>query len=165
MTHLFIATILTALALGGPGEILTNRDFENNEDHMAGWTVREGTSSIEDAEPVHPSTPHYLKVKATTGTTVTNDCGGGVRVRKEEILELNIHVKTSARGKMVVLLIAEDGSIVGANSVNIWKGNWRSYKIGVQAQKASEKCWVDIVLPPGTVCLDAASLVSTDNYK
>ena len=165
ISHLLISAVLAALAIAGPGEILTNRDFENKEDHMTGWSVREGTFTLEDSDPVHPANPHYILIKASTGTTLTNDCGGGVRVRKGEILSLDIHVKSSVRGKMAVMLVAEDGSIAGANSLTIRKGGWNSYRTSIQAMKASEKCWLDIILPPGTICVDTASLVSKDNYK
>ena len=165
MKQLLAALIILAASAAGPGEILTNRDFENKEDHMAGWSVKNAQSFVEDKDPVHPITPHYLTVLASSGTVVTNDLGGGLSVRKGEILDFTIHANSLNKGKMVALLINGEGEIVAAGVVNVRKNGWKEYKTSLQADRDASGCTLDIVLPAGRISLDAASLVSDSNYR
>ena len=165
MIRLVLASLLVAAGLGSHGEILNNRDFENTNDNMKGWTVSNGRSAIEDEAPAHPGNPNYLTVYSTAGTVVSNDCNGGFGVRKGEIFDFNIHVNASKKGKMVVFIIDENGEVIGGNTIRIKEGGWKACKGSIQVSRSSEKCTIDIVPPLGKVSLDAASLVSEDNYR
>ena len=165
MKFFAIVSLWAALSVGGSGEILNNRDFENKEDHMAGWTVSNGRSAIEDEAPVHPANPYYLTVYTAAGTAVSNDCKGNFSVRKGEIFDFNIHIKASKKGKMVVFIIDGEGNVIGGNTIRVREGGWYSYSSSIQAGKASDNCTIDIVPPMGKVSIDAASMVSRDNYR
>lgn len=165
MIRLLLASLLVAIGLGNTGEILNNRDFENKEDNMKGWTVANGRSAIEDTAPVHPGTPNYLTIYSTAGTVLSNDCNGTFEVRQGEIFDFNAYVNPSQKGKMVVFIIDENGEVIGGNTFKVKNGGWKRCKCSIQVSRSSKNCKIDIVPPMGKVSIDAASLVSTDNYK
>ena len=165
MIRLVLASLLAAISLGNTGEILNNRDFENKDDNMKGWTVTNGRYVIEDTAPVHPATSSYLTIYSTAGTVLSNDCNGTFEVRQGEIFDFNAYVNPSQKGKMVVFIIDENGEVIGGNTFKVRDGGWKHYKCSVQVSKSSGNCKIDIVPPMGKVSIDAASLVSTDNYK
>lgn len=165
MIRLALASLLVAVGLGNTGEILNNRDFENKENNMKGWAVANGRSEIEDIAPAHPGNPNYLTVYSTAGTVVSNDCNGTFEVRQGEIFDFNVYVNPSKKGKMVVFIIDENGEVIGGNTFRVRDGGWKAYKCSIQVSKGSGNCKIDIVPPMGKVSIDAASLVSTDNYR
>ena len=165
MIRLALASLLVAIGLGNTGEILNNRDFENKENNMTGWTVSNGRSAIEDIAPAHPGNPNYLTVYSSAGTVVSNDCNGSFEVRQGEIFDFNIYVNPSKKGKMEVFIIDENGEVIGGNTFRVWNGGWKGYRCSIQVNKGSGNCTIDIVPPMGKVSIDAASMVSKDNFK
>ena len=116
-------------------------------------------AQIANADPYHELTPYYLDVHSLRSVTVCNSGENGLQLRNKEVLKFSCYCKSSSDSKIILLIIGDDGKIIGGKTFRVSGNGWQEINQSLQVNKACNKGRLEIVFPQGDFQIDEVSLV------
>jgi alpha-N-arabinofuranosidase len=167
-------------------ELVKNRSFEFSEP-LTGWheilgyapgkglDPPKGEFAVRSDDPLNPSNPHYLRVRAyNSGYGFYNTGYRGIGVRRGAEYRFSAYVRAqgsqagSSNGSMSLRATLTDpaGRIVGTGKLENFDGTWKRYEVIVKADATADRAQLNLYLDePGQLDLDMVSLFPVDTWK
>lgn len=158
-------------------ELIKNRSFEFSEP-LTGWKQvlavnsagiggPNGELDIRTDNPLHPTNPHYLRMRAyQPGFGVTNAGFRGIGVEKGAEYRFSAYVRsTGANDSLRARLTDENGQPIGAGTLTGFDGQWKKYETIIRPAATTQHATFTLVLDkPGAVDVDMVSLYPVDTW-
>lgn len=159
-------------------ELIKNRSFEFDQP-LAGWKpmlslasdhtldVNKGSVSILTADPLHPTNPHYLRIRVDRpGYGISNSGFRGIGVEKDAEYRFSAYVRTSGPKTLRATLTDPNGKEIGTGTLTGFAGGWKRYetiiKAGATTAHATFNLFVD---ETGSLDVDMVSLFPVDTWN
>lgn len=162
-------------------ELVQNRDFEyspadkdnrdKNWNAVYSWSLKgeNATFSIDSIAPIHDNNQHYAVLATQTpGASLVNSGLDGIAVKKGERYNLSLFAKQmeGKGGKVLVRLVAKNGTVLAQASINTASGGWKTAKaVLVPTEDAADASLELQPMVAGRLALDMISLFPKNTFK
>jgi alpha-N-arabinofuranosidase len=157
-------------------ERIKNRSFEFDQP-LAGWHAilpintkgeldsTRGELDLRTDEPLNPSNPHYLRVRAyVPGYGMWNSGYRGIGVENGAEYRFSAYVRTGGP-KSVRATITDGNHEIGSGTLTGFDGQWKRYETVIRANATVQHAQFNLYLDePGYVDLDMVSLYPVDTW-
>ena len=158
-------------------ELVKNRSFEFSEP-LTGWhevlgfskkglDPPKGELSVRTENPLNPSNPHYLKVRAyETGYGFWNSGFRGIGVESGAEYRFSAYVRSGGPKAIRFTLTDGSGHEVGSGKLEGFDDHWKRYETVVRTTATVQHAQLNIFVDEtGQVDLDMVSLFPVDTWK
>jgi len=154
-------------------ELIQNRSFEH-EDALAAWSQAGrggmGTIQISEEKPFHSKNPHFLRLEVSDpghGFGVANEGWDGIALNGGETYPFSILVRhVSGRGKLLVRLVAEDGSSLAESILSGIGSDWKRLQGVLKPSRSADRAKFEVLaLVPGVTDIDMVSLFPAKTWN
>jgi alpha-L-arabinofuranosidase len=154
-------------------ERVKNRSFEFPDRllgwHRAGVIGGRGSFRIHDEAPIHPKSPHYLRLRAESGAFgITNDGFRGMGVREGESYTVSLQARLAGgtAGDVRVELENTANQPLGGVTLTGLSKDWKQYTARFQPTKTESRARLRLVVTaPAEVDVDMVSLFPQDTFN
>ena len=155
-------------------ELVKNRSFEFAVPFM-GWTEigkEEGKGSFQilDAEPLHASNPHFLRVTPSvqSGFVLTNEGFRGMGIEPSANHAFSTYARSHGSGSMTlkVDLLDSSGRTLATETLTGFGANWKKHSAVLKTQAGEPKARLQLTIQgAGSLDLDMVSLFPEKTWQ
>ncbi|MFC0876373.1 alpha-L-arabinofuranosidase C-terminal domain-containing protein [Saccharicrinis sp. FJH2] len=177
MYGIFFEDINFAADGGIYAELVKNRSFEFFEPMMGWLEPNSDRHSLNlksgKATPIKRSSDeknqHFIKIEVNdpSGYSIINEGFRGMGIKKDDTYNLTFLAREEKGINHVIFsLVAQDGSIIGSDTVAVNGNKWENYATSIRADKTCPKAKLQITFAEkGIIDMDMISMFPEDTWK
>jgi alpha-N-arabinofuranosidase len=159
-------------------ELIKNRSFEF-ADPLTGWRVEynittsgglgspKGEIAVRTEEPLNPTNPHYLRLKAyEQGYGVSNSGFRGIGVANGAEYRFSAFVRSSGPKALRATITDAGGHEIGTGTLSGFNGTWKRYETVIRTTETADHAQFHLFLDEqGSVDIDMVSFFPVDTWN
>jgi alpha-N-arabinofuranosidase len=158
-------------------ELVKNRSFEF-PDPLTGWhevmgfsakglDVPKGELGVHSEDPLNPSNPHYLRVRATEpGYAFYNTGFRGMGVESGAEYRFSAYVRTTGPKALRATIADQSGQVLGSGQLEGFDEHWKRFETVIRMNATSQHARLNLTVDEkGSLDLDMVSLFPVDTWR